>query len=333
MKNWLRIVILLVGLWACGSKEERMAERAANNTPVRLVRLDIALFASPLNNTSLLDSIKNALPHAYKDYFQGVLRLGDPDREDFVLELAGFRSDYYMRQLYEKARALYGTDETPFQELKKGLARYHFYFPSRPLPTLVVCLSALNYAAAANDSTLFVGIDMYLGPDFEAYLAMHMPAYIRQRRKSEYLTAEALRAWLITEFPPPSATPTFAENLIYHGRLMCILEKILPNQEDYLLVGYTKEQEKFCRQNIRNIWQYFVDAGILQSRENRDLARYFEEAPFSYGMPRETPGRTGVWIGWQIVRQFRKKHPDITLDSLMKINDLQSIFLRSGFRP
>lgn len=326
------IIVLGVDV-GCRPSEERNAERHAQTVSIPIIRLDVALFESTLSNRELADSIKRALPYAYKDYFAGVVRIGDPDQESFSVELAGFRNDYYMRQLYEQSVKIYGKDAKFFQALKTGLGRYNYYFPQRPLPDIVVCITALNYATAVNDSTLFVGIDMYLGPDFEAYLAMNMPGYIRQRRKPEYLTAEALRAWLLTEFPAPGSAPTFAENLVYHGRIMVLLEKLLPHEKPYLLIGYNEKQYSFCEKNIRNIWQYFLDAGILQSRENRDLARYFEEAPFSYGMPKETPGRTGIWLGWQIVKSYVRKHPEVSLDSLMNIRDLQSIFLQSGFRP
>lgn len=326
-------ILLTGGFWNCLISEKRKADRHAETVSIPVIRLDVALFESRLNNRELADSLKKALPFAYRDYFTGVVRIGDPDREDFSVELAGFRNDFYMKQLYEQAVKLYGKDARFFQDLKKGLGRYNFYFPQRSLPDVVVCITALNYATAVNDSTLFVGIDMYLGPDFEAYLAMNMPAYIRQRRKPEYLTAEALRAWLLTEFPPPGPTPTFAENLIYHGRIMMLLEKLLPDEKPHILMGYTEKQISFCEKNIRNIWQFFIDAGVLQSRESRDLTRYFEEAPFSYGMPKETPGRTGVWLGWQIVKAYLQKHPEVSLDSLMNIRDLQTIFLQSGFRP
>ncbi|MCX7650635.1 MAG: hypothetical protein N2050_08805 [Flavobacteriales bacterium] len=331
----LRVCIVFVCLfaWRCRSAEERRATKHAEKTPVFLARLDIALFASPLGHKELLDSLKKALPFAYQDYFKGIVRLGNPDDSTFSVQLAGFRNDFYMKQLYEKALQRYGTGSAPFKKLMLGLGRYNYYFPKKIVPRVVVCISALNYAAAVNDSTLFVGIDMYLGQDFEAYLAMNMPAYIRKRREPEFLHSESLRAWLLTEFPMTADRPTFSENLIYHGRLMTILRKILPDEKPYYIMGYTKEQWDFCEKNLRNIWQYFVDAGLLQSRESRDVSRYFEEAPFSYGMPSETPGRTGIWLGWKIVENYLDQHPQVTLDSLMKIQDLQTIFLQSGFRP
>lgn len=326
-------IFLLSLAFGCKDAEERKATKHAGSVNIRVIRLDVSLFESPLANKDLADSLKKALPHAYRDYFAGIARIGNPDSGSFSMDLAGFRNDYYMKQLYEQAVKLYGKDTKFFRTLLTGLGRYNFYFPEKPLPAVVVCITALNYAVAVNDSTLFVGLDMYLGPDFEAYLAMNMPSYIRQRRSPEYLTAEVLRAWLLTEFPLRETTPSFVDNLVYHGRIMLLLEKLLPETPPHILMGYTEKQYAFCEENKRNIWRFFLDAGLFQSRESRDLARYFEEAPFSYGMPNEVPGRTGIWLGWQILKSFTRENPQVSLDSLMKINDLQNVFLRSGFRP
>jgi len=325
--------IILTFLSACKDSQTRKAEKFAERLKVPVIRLEVLLFESELDGKKLLDTVKKTIPYAYKDYFEGVVRLGNPDDEMFTLELTGLRNDFFMKSLYAEVKKIYGTDEVFFQSLQKGLGRYKFYFSKRPVPTIVTCISALNYATAVNDSTLFIGLDMYLGQDYEAYLAMNMPKYIRKRRRAEYLIADALKAWLLTEFPTPVETPSFAENLIHYGRIMWVLERLLPNEKKYILMGYTKEEIEYCEKNKRNIWQFFIDANILQSKEYKDFSKYFEEAPFSYGMPKQTPGRTGIWLGWHIVEEFMRKHNYITPDSLMRITDLNKVFIQSGINP
>jgi len=46
---------------------------------------------------------------------------------------------------------------------------------------------------------------------------------------------------------------------------------------------------------------------------------YFNEAPFTKGLPKESPDRLGQYIGWKMVRKYVEKHDDITLEKLLKV--------------
>jgi hypothetical protein len=50
-------------------------------------------------------------------------------------------------------------------------------------------------------------------------------------------------------------------------------------------------------------------------------------------MPPESPGNTGSWLGWQIIRTYMKKHPEVTLKDLIQLKDAQKILDDSGYRP
>ena len=71
----------------------------------------------------------------------------------------------------------------------------------------------------------------------------------------------------------------------------------------------------------------------LFSSESILTAKYINPAPFTAYFPAESPGRTGIWIGWQIVRSFMEKNPQVTLPELMNNPDAQGILERSGYAP
>ena len=50
-------------------------------------------------------------------------------------------------------------------------------------------------------------------------------------------------------------------------------------------------------------------------------------------MPTEAPGRTGDYIGWQIIRAYMKRYPETTLSDLIKMNDSQTILEKSKYKP
>ena len=50
-------------------------------------------------------------------------------------------------------------------------------------------------------------------------------------------------------------------------------------------------------------------------------------------MPPESPGKTAVWVGWQIVRKFMEKNPDTSIEELMKMQDGQMFLQKAGYKP
>jgi len=64
-----------------------------------------------------------------------------------------------------------------------------------------------------------------------------------------------------------------------------------------------------------------------------NIVRFIGPAPFTSSFTNDSPGRTGSWLGWQIVRKYMKKNPEITLPELMKDDDYQKILNDSGYSP
>jgi hypothetical protein len=44
-----------------------------------------------------------------------------------------------------------------------------------------------------------------------------------------------------------------------------------------------------------------------------------------------SPGKVGVWVGWQIVSSYMK-HNNVSLQELLKINELD-LFQKSKYKP
>ena len=56
-------------------------------------------------------------------------------------------------------------------------------------------------------------------------------------------------------------------------------------------------------------------------------------SPFAKGMPRESPGRIGCFVGYKIVNNYMDKNPSIDIDELMKDIDAQLILKKSKYKP
>jgi len=123
------------------------------------------------------------------------------------------------------------------------------------------------------------------------------------------------------------------DNMIQQGKLMYFVDAMLPEMHDSLKIGYTKLQLDWCKKNEAQMWSQLIEYKMLYSNKRMDIIRYINASPTTSGFPLESPGRTGVWIGWQIVRQYMKKFPETTLADLMQNSNYQQILNDSKYFP
>jgi hypothetical protein len=50
-------------------------------------------------------------------------------------------------------------------------------------------------------------------------------------------------------------------------------------------------------------------------------------------MPPEAPGRTGNYIGLQIIRQYMERFPNTSLEQLLQLKNAPKILEASKYRP
>lgn len=60
--------------------------------------------------------------------------------------------------------------------------------------------------------------------------------------------------------------------------------------------------------------------------------KYLNDAPYTSGMPTESPGRTPAWVGFRIVEAYMKKS-GATFEELMKEQDYHKILRVGAYRP
>jgi hypothetical protein len=112
------------------------------------------------------------------------------------------------------------------------------------------------------------------------------------------------------------------------------MDLVLPDVDDSLKIAYTSVQIEWCEKNEADIWKYFIDNNLLYSTNKMDFYRkYFSEAPFTSGFPQDSPGRIGVWLGWQMVRTYMQNNTEISLEKLLSQTDAQFILKHSKYKP
>jgi hypothetical protein len=174
---------------------------------------------------------------------------------------------------------------------------------------------------------------MYLGADCDYYKRLEYPKYKTATMRKEYMLPDFVKAWMIVEFEEKNLKSDFLTRIVTEGKISYLLDAMLPKMDDTLKMGFTQNQLNWCRQNEGHIWSFFIKRKILYSTDYQEITQFTNIGPFTTGFSKESPARTGSWIGWQIVRSYMAKNKNITLAQLMEEKDAQKLLAASSYRP
>ena len=213
-----------------------------------------------------------------------------------------------------------------FQHIK----HYNSNFKEPKVITLISDLD-FDYPVIDADSLLFVSLDMYLGVKNEVY--QDFPKYIAQNYSSERMIVDVANE-LLKRYYFKSKSRTFIHRMINEAKFLFALDVYLPLESDEIKIGFSSNKLEWAKHNEVDVWKYFQEHELLYSNDASLNSRFIDVAPFSkfyQQSDNDSPGRIGVWIGWQIVRSYMNNN-DVTLQQLMKM-DPEEIFRKSKYKP
>ncbi len=304
-------------------------------TNIEVVRFDKELFALPFKDTlNEIADLSNAHPGFFDLFTYRIIRIGGIGEEDFPKLLAKFVSDTMIVDLKNLVDKEFSDFNKIEKQLNTAFKYFQFHFPEKELPVFYFYISGFNQSVVTAENLVGISLDKYLGRDCKYYQKLSTaPQYKVQNMHKEKIASDVVYAWGMTEFGETDKATNVLGNMIHQGKLMYFTDALLPNMHDSLKIGYTAKQLDFCINNEAQMWNYLVEKKMLFSSKRMDIVRYINDAPSTSGFPLESPGRAGVWIGWQIVRQYMNKHPEITLPELMQNNNFQKILNDSEYFP
>ena len=251
----------------------------------------------------------------------------------FAVQFNTLMSDPYVQEVYDSVQNHFG-DFSPYEaELEKAFKHFKYYFPNRQLPEVVTFVSNFTYASFTIDSSILaIGLDMFLGDTFKYYKSV-FPEYLTQTLKPEYLTANCMNVVGSMVYDATPDDNKLISAMIAAGKELHFVDRMMPSAPDYVKIGYTPEKLQWCKDNEAQIWNFFVEKDLLFNTNQAETGKLMSPGPFTAGMPPASPGKIGVWVGWQIVRRFMLNNPDVTLDELMTQYSAQSILQGSKYKP
>ena len=234
---------------------------------------------------------------------------------------------------FAESKKIYQDFSKEEEQLTSLFKHVKYYIPKFKEPNVVTILSNIDYESRViyADSLLLISLDVYLGKNHPFY--GDYPAYIKENNTQEHIIVDVANA-IIEKQLYSNTNRNFISKIIFEGKKMYLLDAYLPEISERQKIGYSEDKLNWAKANEEEVWIYFIDRKILFSTDTKLNQRFIENAPFSkFYMNQDdlSPGRIGVWMGWQIVNSFMK-HNDVSLQELLKMEE-EEIFKKSKYKP
>jgi hypothetical protein len=297
-------------------------------------RLDRDLFT--VTNENIYMAVP-ALQKKYGSFFtlynKEILAIGNSNDSLYAGYLLTFLGDSMVSNARRKSDSLFHGFQPYAKQLELAFKHYRYYYPRNPIPTVYTYLSGFNLPVVTMPQAVGISLDNYLGSNCKFYFQLGIPAYKRQNMEPQKLVYDAMYGFISQQFEYNGKTENLISKMIHQGKLLYLMDALVPDGPDSLKIGYTSVQLDWCKTNETEMWGYLVEKKMLFSGDRMELVRFINPAPFTTPFGQKSPGRTGVWIGWQIVKSYMKKNPQTKVQDLMKENDYHKILNESGYSP
>lgn len=327
-------IILLVFASCRRTGERPDIDISSIDLDVRVERFDHQLFA--LNPDSLQQGYEG-LRSVYGDFIDlfayRIIRIGAPQSPGFTEMLGRFLTDTMIADVNRQVASTFGQIDGLERELTDAFRRAAVYFPTAATPRVFALVSGFNVSMGVDSAALYIGLDRYLGASCAYYSMLGIPRYMQAKMSPEHIAPDAIRAWLVGEFPFADSIDNFAAHMMWEGAVMYAAMHLLPQYPENLLFGFTDDQMRFCRNNEERMWTTLVEQKLLFTSNNLEINKYMGEAPFTSGFTQESPGRAAVWLAYRIVASYMHHHPQTTLAELMQQTDYIALLNGSRYRP
>jgi hypothetical protein len=337
MKKTALVLLIAIGLFSCNDK--KVPNVSGIKVTLSVNRFEQDFFAMDTNNImASLQKLSNKYPLFLGDFLYNIMEL--PSISDTSIQtqalLKKFIADY--RPVKDSVDNVFKNFGDIEKEMKKGLQFVKYYFPAYKTPPQVITYIGPmeGYSDVITRDALAVGLQLHMGNNYSLYKSSMgqsvFPDYISRRFTPDYIVVNCMKNIINDIVPEKSGGRPLIEQMVEKGKRLYVLDKILPYTEDTLKTGYTAQQLKGCYSNEGNIWNYFLTNNLLFNIDPADIKSYMEEAPNTPELGEASPGAIGIFIGWQIVKKYVGKNPDLSLNELLN-TDPKKIFEESKYRP
>ncbi len=332
MRFLFAFLAVCVILFGCGEE----AEQCVFRPDVAGIDVDVVFeqFEDSLVNIRSKSQLVDLLTRQpmLRDYvFQRTLY---PDDSVFINAIYNRVTNPHFDTLYFETKRVFGDLSELKASFEEAFTNMKYYYPDFNPPKIQTLISGLlETDLFVSDTLIIVSLDFYLGPGAR-YRPNTYEYLLRQYVKENIVPSCMLIYGIDGRYNQLNENDnTILADMIAYGKSYYFAKHMLPCVPDSVFTWYTAEETRGARAHQDLIWARLLQDRVLFETSHLVKQRYLGERPKTLEVGEECPGRIGQWVGWQIVNSYMDSHPDVELPELMSMQDAQSIFKQSGYRP
>ncbi|RDV14080.1 gliding motility lipoprotein GldB [Pontibacter diazotrophicus] len=329
---YYRFLLLATLLLAFGCKDEGCElpdEIASVPVTVQIERLEKSFFDA--NSPQDVAAFLQANPMFADKYLQAG---NQPPDSPLLTSLYDMATNPALDSLAQQASQRFGDMEEEQQQLERAFKVVKYHYPEFYVPqvkTFVTGLGTMGNDLFVSDSLLVFGLDYFIGKS--ASYRPQVYDYILSRYEREKMVPAAMLLLSDRYNRTDASDRTLLAEMLNIGKAYYFVETVLPCTADSAIISYTSQQIADVNRNEGRIWAHFIEKGLLYEKSPFVVNKYIGERPNTPEIDPTAPGRIGAWVGWQIVRKYMERNPEVTLPELMADTDYRKIFNQSRYKP
>lgn len=290
----LGVVTALLLLTMCHNSSE----------PVQIHRLDPYLASGEVPDDDATFNAATSLFEAFRLDYYDLFTASDFARQESVKAHVDKVNEVFSDGLGKEERIL----GRAFDVLKEEL-------PDFTAPEIYSVISPYSQSIIIADTLLFVGLNHYLGADYEPY--SYFPNYLAVLKERRRMPVDIVEALIRTRSSATVSPETTAlDRMIYDGALTEILMRSLGVSEQEAL-GFSDKDMKWFEENEKPFWAELVERRLVYSTDLSVSRSLLEPSPYTIIIGQNVPGRIARLTAHRLVKGYLKAHPDVTLADLL----------------
>jgi len=333
-------------LTACnnnGSSTRKAPDVSEVKAEIKTVRLDLEMANIDSNHVGEgLAMLHNKYPDFFDFYIDTIMGLKvNGNYTDTAINVRKgvkpFLTNSDFRGLFDTLKKHFPDTKAIDADLDKGFKYMKHYFPNYKTPKVYYITTMLFnklWAFTAGDSTVGIGLDMYLGENYPFYKAptVDIPDYMNPHLRPSYVPVALFTSIYENMHPFEMADKTLLDMIVQRGKEQYFLHQVLPFISDTTLFGYSEKQLKWCETHEADVYNFFIKQNLLYSSEFQTVIRYVMDGPNSSGMPIESPGNIGSWLGYRIALAY-VSNTGTDMNAVLKAGDPVKFLTDSKYKP
>jgi gliding motility-associated lipoprotein GldB len=323
------VSILFISLltFACGTRSDKEVDiSGVTLSELQVKRLEQELFAA--SSAEEIQAFLSENPVVAQRFFPFTGE--DVNDSVKVAQLYQLITNPEVQKLYRETQQTFGDFSTIKNQFETAFKHIKYYYPEFVAPEINTIVTGFGNDMFVSDSLIVISLDFFLTE--QASYRPDMPAYVLRRYQPEYVVPTAILLMSQKYNQVNTRDKTMLADMVFYGKAYEFASHMLPATPDSLIIGYTSDQISDTDKNRDIVWEHFLDNKLLYETNHFTKVKYVDDRPYTAEIGPKAPGAIGRWLGWEIVRKYRKENATVSLPELMQNPDAQQIFTGSKYK-